>query len=296
MTTYAARVELAERQPTDEQLDALVETLHDYSAAVGITDTGRTTVQLSVPATALKQATDLAVLVVADAARQVGISDAEVRALEVRAEDELDQETSHPYAAHIELYETAPSDDQIDQLVELLADHGAAAGINDYGYLTVQLDVPATGLVRAAERATLLVVDAARRTDIGDTRVIQFEILDSIDELERRSALPPPTLLPKLLSKAQAAEELGISHQQMNRYANDGRYGAMRIGSDWAFPAIYIEQEKRRRQRTDTSNTRETGANTEASSRARHEHATRARSSTTSAGKTDAAQPAGRAP
>lgn len=247
MTTYAARVELAERQPTDERLDALVETLRDYGAAAGITDAGRTTVQVSVPASALREAADLAVHAVVDAARQVGISGAEVHALDVRAASEIDQETSHTYAAHIELHETAPSDDQLDQLVGLLADHGAAVGINDYGYLTVQLDVPATGIVGAAERAALLVVDAARRTDIGDSRLVQVEILDSTGELERRSAMPPPALLPKLLSKAQAAEELGISHQQMNRYANDGRYGAIRIGSDWAFPALHIEQEKKRR-------------------------------------------------
>jgi hypothetical protein len=168
----------------------------------------------------------------------------------VRPTEEDNSQTageSQTYAAHVELAETAPTAEQLDQLIDQLGAHNAEAAVNAYDYLTVQLEVPAADFVQAAEQALALVVDAAQRAGITDLRVVQLEILHDVDELQRRAALPPPALMPRLLSKTEAAGELDVSPQLMNRYANEGRWGAIRIGESWAFPAALIEQEKRRR-------------------------------------------------
>lgn len=159
-------------------------------------------------------------------------------------------EPGHTFAVHVELGETAPTDEQLHQLADRLGAHSAETAVNDYGYLTVQLAIPATDILAAAEQALLLVVGAAQHSRIADTRIVQLEILHDLDELQRRVALPPPALMPRLLSKAEAADELDVSPQLMNRYANEGRWGAIRIGATWAFPSVLIEQEKLRRRGT----------------------------------------------
>lgn len=159
-------------------------------------------------------------------------------------------EPAQTYAVHVELGQTTPTPQQLHQLADRLTAHHAETAINDHGYLTVQLPIPATDILTAAEQALILIVSAAQHSRIADTRIMQLNILHDLHELPPRVALPPPDLMPRLLSKAEAADQLGVSPQLMNRYANQGRWGAIRIGTTWAFPAVLIDQEKHRRHGT----------------------------------------------
>lgn len=91
---FSAHVELERRRASDDQISAMLDHLGGFSAAVGTSPRGWVDVQLSVVATTLAQATQTAVAVVEDAARQAGIPAAAVAA-EVMTEREFDVRQGH---------------------------------------------------------------------------------------------------------------------------------------------------------------------------------------------------------
>lgn len=97
MTDYAAHVELGARDLDDAQLEQLRELLGEYHVAVGTSTYGMVSVQLTVPARSLRQAADLAVLIVTDAAGRAGLGDGEPVAIEVLQDDEFDRRLDSPH-------------------------------------------------------------------------------------------------------------------------------------------------------------------------------------------------------
>ena len=244
---YAVRVVLAGPRPTDEQLDAIVDGLGGYAASAGVADSGRLEVHLGVSASDPMSAGPTALEAILAAGGAAGLEVGPVSVLEVRLAEERDTETSQVYAAHVELDESQPREEQLGHLRERLGGYNAAVGVNDYGFLTIQLDLAAVDLTHAAERAEQLVLGAARAAGAGSPAIVQLELYPDPGELERRAELPPQGWIPTLLAKTSAAAALGVAPQQMNRYAQNGRFGVMRVGRDYLFPEVLIEQEARQR-------------------------------------------------
>jgi hypothetical protein len=92
---FAVRVDMEAPEPTDSQIDVLMDVTRDYSGAWG-SCRDLLSVQLSVHAETLRQACDLAFLIVADVTGQAEIAPCSVVAVEAMTDAEFEERQAHP--------------------------------------------------------------------------------------------------------------------------------------------------------------------------------------------------------
>lgn len=96
MAWFAARVELDVRLPDEGPSDVMIERLARWNAAVGRSPAGRLDTQLSIEAESIRHATEIAQLVVLDAARAAGYGDVAPVLIEVMTEAEFERQQAAP--------------------------------------------------------------------------------------------------------------------------------------------------------------------------------------------------------
>lgn len=139
------------------------------------------------------------------------------------------------------------SDEQAEDLVEVLADHGAALLVRDENppVSSVQLSVDADGLLEAVTEAVSAVTAALD----SDVPVVGVAVVTDA-ELERQLVRPAPL---ELITSEEAAEILGLTRQRVDAMADsleDFPAPAAVIGrrrrKGWWRPAIERYAEHRR--------------------------------------------------
>jgi hypothetical protein len=120
----------------------------------------------------------------------------------------------------------------LEQLVDQLADHDAAAAPLAGGWAQVTITLPADTLRQAISTASALVHAAA-----GTGPVRRLEVL-STDDFDRRQGLQP---VPELVSVTDAAASLGVSRQAVLQRLESGSLAGRKIGKTWVVPAAAVE-------------------------------------------------------
>jgi len=124
------------------------------------------------------------------------------------------------YAAHVTTDVEHVTDEQLDELVDVLA---PVAGVPSLlgGRLSVQLNVPTEHprLADATEHAEAVVIDAIRRVRIappGTGRVVGVEVLEQAEFMRRLDGPPPAD---DLVPTTEAAQILDVSRQRVAQLA-----------------------------------------------------------------------------
>lgn len=117
------------------------------------------------------------------------------------------------------------SDELAEQLIDELIDYHPAASRSPYGRPEVILTVEAESL-RQATSTVLAVVQAAGHA------AYSLEVLPT-EAFDQRLELEP---MPELLSVAEAAEQLGVSRQAVQKRIDSGSLPARRVGKVYAVP------------------------------------------------------------
>lgn len=100
MTWFNTHLESSGIDPNDDQLDQLMDLLDAYSPSLGISPRGLFSVRISLQATNLRQAVDLAQLAIKDALQQVGLPE-EPTAVTAMTEAEFLRREETPEAPEI---------------------------------------------------------------------------------------------------------------------------------------------------------------------------------------------------
>lgn len=123
MAWFSAYVELDVRLDGGEPPDELVDRLARWHGAVGVSPRGWLAVQLSIDAETIAHATEVAQLVVTNAAREHGYPNAAVIALEVMTDDEREaRENDPPVPDLVDVKEAAEILGVTRQRVQQIAD------------------------------------------------------------------------------------------------------------------------------------------------------------------------------
>lgn len=140
------------------------------------------------------------------------------------------------------LIETEPgdgvTDDAIDTLVDLLADHhGSVAGGRGHGY-SARISIEAADAITAIRKAAAVVTSAAERSDLPALPIVRAEATreDIFEaELERPS-------FPELLGVSEAAAVLGVSRQRLAEIRHKPDFPQpifeLAAGPIWLRPAV----------------------------------------------------------
>lgn len=161
---------------------------------------------------------------------------------------------THDWQVTLDFVTTPFDDDQIDVVMDALADAGGALGVggNDddsYGELSVTVTVEAMYAPLAFTRADDLVERAIRRAGIEARRTLAIEILDE-EAVERRLAEPT---IPPLVSTPEVAEILGVSRQRVHQLRSLDTFPfpvlELATGPVWARAAVesFAETSRQRR-------------------------------------------------
>ncbi len=67
-------------------------------------------------------------------------------------------------------------------------------------------------------------------------------IADLQDVVYRKGMTERDKHIPDLVSKAQAAEILGVTHQAVQQMADKGRLKGAKVGSTWVFRRVVVER------------------------------------------------------
>ncbi|WP_031467112.1 hypothetical protein [Sciscionella sediminilitoris] len=142
------------------------------------------------------------------------------------------------FAAHIELDVRPTHETNTDTFFERLQPHHASTGLSPYGYLDAQLSIEARTLPEASTAATRAVTEAARAAGYGTPQIVALEVLTEAEHTARQDN----PVVPPLLSKAEAAAELGVVHQRVQQRADE--LGGIKVGNAWVFPAARIAADR----------------------------------------------------
>lgn len=94
MNNFIVEIDLHAPEPTPDQVDALMDILPDeYESAWGMSH-GLLQAQLTIPSKTIRQAVDLALLVVSDAAQRAGFGAPQIASLTVSTEAEFERRQS----------------------------------------------------------------------------------------------------------------------------------------------------------------------------------------------------------
>lgn len=142
---------------------------------------------------------------------------------------------SKDYNATIELGRRGEqvTDDQVDELMEMLKAYHVAVGTSARGWLEVVVTLPADDLEQATTTAIRVVGHAARAGD----EPISAQVLTT-QEYDARAGFVP---VPEMMSTTEVAEQLGVSRQRVLQLAHGGQLQATKSGRDYSFPRTAVE-------------------------------------------------------
>lgn len=130
------------------------------------------------------------------------------------------------YNIILELNHRNPTDDDIDNLIDNLADFHPSIGTSPLGWTEAVITVPGETLRQAIATGLSLV---------GEVRSVTGM---TTEEYDRR-----PTQverMPELLSAPQAAERLGITRQAVLKQLSRGTIVGVKVGREWIIPDTTI--------------------------------------------------------
>jgi excisionase family DNA binding protein len=144
------------------------------------------------------------------------------------------------YNAIVELGVRADSttEDQVDQLIEVLSHYAPAIGPSPRGWLEVTITLPAVNL----EQATMTALAVVRAAAWAGVEPIASQVLTT-DEFDARVGMTP---LPSLIGTAEAAEILEVSQQRVVQLVNAGQLSATRAGRALALSRSEVEAFRQR--------------------------------------------------
>ncbi|MDR1825910.1 MAG: helix-turn-helix domain-containing protein [Bifidobacteriaceae bacterium] len=129
--------------------------------------------------------------------------------------------------AALDIRSDAISDDQIDAIINEVAEYHPALGSSLTGEVEVTVTFPATSLTQAMRTAAAL---------LAPLGAIGLEVLPTtLFDLRLGLSAPPP-----MTSVSDAAATLGVSRQAVLQRIKAGALPAVRIGKAWAIPAAAL--------------------------------------------------------
>lgn len=116
----------------------------------------------------------------------------------------------------------------LEDVVDVLAEHAAAASPLGAGRVEVVITVPADSLRQAAVTSLALLEQAGQ---VESVELVPTDLFDARQGL---------TSVPELLSVTQVAEYLGVSRQAVLQRLEHGSLTGRKVGSAWAVPAAAV--------------------------------------------------------
>ncbi|MBP1054023.1 helix-turn-helix domain-containing protein [Rhodococcus qingshengii] len=142
--------------------------------------------------------------------------------------------TAQPYNVVAEL--DAPFDEEnIDQLLDPIADHSGAVGRSELGRTEVVFTLPADS-VRQANTTALALLDTYPWT------LLSMRVLTAADFDRLTDAIE----LPPLVSVTEAANTLGVSRQGVLNAIKTAKLPATRVGDTWVLRDAAVQAFGRR--------------------------------------------------
>lgn len=112
------------------------------------------------------------------------------------------------------------TDDDLDTIMDSLAEYAAAVGATPRGHLTARVTFPAASISQAATTAAAVVGAAF------GSKVIRIDIMTEAEADLREGTVE----VPQLLGVPEAAELLGVTPQRVRQMIAEGKIAAHRVG------------------------------------------------------------------
>lgn len=135
------------------------------------------------------------------------------------------------YSIHVEVNRRDHTLEDASNLLVALSDYSTAVGTSPFGWLDVQLTVPADSLAQATRTAIALVSEAT------GVEAIRVEAMTE-EQFDIRQGHGSAS---ELIGAAEAATLLKVTKQRIAQMVNEGKLSGQKVGNSLVFERAHVE-------------------------------------------------------